>query len=63
MCVVVCVLMCVLMRVCKEKDFRKGHGLCVRVHVCKEEDISCVRDSGKEDNPNNPGVSRLKAVC
>ena len=40
----------------KEKDV-----VCVCVCVCscvgKEEDISCVRVSGQEHNPNNPGVS------
>ena len=38
----------------KEKDMVN---VCVCSCVHKEKDISCVRVSGKEDNPNNPGVS------
>jgi hypothetical protein len=54
----VCVDVCVLMRACKEKDFRnRTWSVCVCSCVRKEEDISCVRVSGKEDNPNNPDVS------
>ena len=61
-CIDVCVLMmcvCVDVCVCKEKDLKEKDMVCVCVCSCvrKKKEISCVRVSGKEDNPNNPGVS------
>ena len=56
--------MCVDVCGCKEKGVRKRTwSVCVCVCMCvcscvrKEKDISCVRVSGKDANPNNPDVS------